>query len=331
MIASFEPIWRAMEQQAQERPGHGLLRRRISSSVDDGLFLAYDPEAGARVFLIEVTGRARRRATTQDWGKVSLARLHIEGSPGEVLALSIRDQTFQDVFTALTTDLYTHLSPLHGQPEAGRVLEERLEMWRKLFENTDSGLGWEAQRGLFGELHFMRRHLLDHWDASDSVDAWYGPEHGLHDFSLTHGTVEVKVSGRREPRAIKISGEDQLNPAGRPALHVYYVELDATETTGETLPELVDHVRAILAQKGGMNTFAQKLVKAGYRDADRHLYPQRHTPGDEHLFEITDSFPKIIHPPQGVFAVQYSVLLSACLQFATEITPRVRTMTAVNA
>ncbi len=52
-MTGFERLWKEMETNLGER-SYGLLRRRLTTERDDGLFVGIDPASGQRLFLVDL-------------------------------------------------------------------------------------------------------------------------------------------------------------------------------------------------------------------------------------------------------------------------------------
>ncbi|WP_157173957.1 PD-(D/E)XK motif protein [Rhodococcus sp. JVH1] len=106
------------------------------------------------------------------------------------------------------------------------------------------GLPHEKQVGLFGELIVLLS-IAQHYNSSDAVAAWRGPDREEHDFGLPDSDVEVKTT-LSEQRAHWISSLTQLQPTVERALYLLSIQItSAANSTGATLAELVESVREL--------------------------------------------------------------------------------------
>ena len=65
-------------------------------------------------------------------------------------------------------------------------------------------------RGLFSELHVLRRLYSGTVAQEVAMDAWCGPDDSHQDFIFGNRAIEVKSLSGRERSSIRISSEDQL-------------------------------------------------------------------------------------------------------------------------
>ena len=153
---------------------------------------------------------------------------------------------------------------------AHTALARAVELWDTLVAQI-ALLSEERQAGLFGELLFLER--LAGAGIPNSVTAWVGPDRQAHDFRLGDVEFEVKTTSGTK-RMHTINGLGQLSPSAGCDLYLISLQLTDAGTGGETLPELVDRLRAALphADLKGLDT---RLEAAGYVESHRLHYGRR--------------------------------------------------------
>ena len=326
--ASLPAAWEALLADAASARGHGLLVRRVAPHAAADLHVAVERPAGARVLLVRLP-RQEAETAAVDLGCAGIeVRLYQLGAgthddPG--VGVRLADDGFADLFAPLAGDLVGHLAALPRAADAGPALIERLLRWRKLLERVGpDGLGQEAQRGLYGELRFMRDHLVPAVGAGRALDAWEGPGGADQDFQLGRVAVEAKTTVGRAPGQIAVSSERQLDTTGLDLLVLYYLALDARAGAGENLPAAVDSVRAALAGTPAARArFEERLIEAGFLEAHRHRYERTgYTVRSEAFFIVRDDFPRLTERdlPRGVGGVRYSISVAECARFAETAT-----------
>jgi hypothetical protein len=320
-MTGFERLWKEMETNLGER-SYGLLRRRLTTERDDGLFVGIDPASGQRLFLVDLPQGidfANRRLPR--WTEVQVERFVLEPHPLRVrVKIGLADVRFADVFGAFAEDLYRALRSLEPGPQVSMALEERLEKWNRFFrEHGPEGLNEEEQRGLFGELLVLRRHVLPHLPGIKGTRTWNGPGGADHDFQLPGGCVEAKTVGMRPAKSFHISNERQLDESDCKSLYLYWANLELSES-GESLPHLVDEIRGMLkTDKFAMDTFEQKLLMAGYLDVHAPNYRWRYRILEEALCRVQNGFPRITNPANGISFVRYDLAVEACRPFQVDV------------
>src|SRR5262249_27739282 len=128
-------------------------------------------------------------------------------------------------------------------------LLERLRRWQKFLAARATELSVSRQRGLFGELHVLQHWILPEFGAAGAVSCWRAPQAAHQDFQFPNGAVEVKTTIEKQPQAVRITSERQLDDVGVRALFLFVVVLDerVTETPGpvdgESLPGIIAELR----------------------------------------------------------------------------------------
>jgi len=242
-----------------------------------------------------------------------------------LLNLVLVDKQFKDVFDTLIADV---LSAVINETDIKVILKNysnRLIKWQSLFERfKQQGLTPEDQRGLFGELFFLRKFLQINSDFQNIVASWTGPEKQIRDFQSGSWAVEVKTTHGNNHQKVQISSERQLDTTNLEDLFLYHISLEQQQNSGETLNDIVDSVIDILsAEMIALNKFKSKIYEVGYFDLQRHLYENigYHIRQDE-FYKVENDFPRIEENDirTGVGDVKYSIILTQCTPFATSET-----------
>jgi len=246
--------------------------------------------------------------------------IHVGGNRHH-LCLSLRSTEQESVFKALCSDLVSSLNHCDNPERREKAIRESLDRWSLFFMNTEPlGLSASRQRGLFAELIWIH-HLLECGIAPQmALEAWKGCERRYQDVDLKGRVVEIKSTITKEPRIVKISNERQLDPRGLLSLHMYVLTLHIVEGGGSTLTETIKKVRAgLVGYDGAQRSFTEKLIKAGYHDVHSVNYTDQYIIKKEELFVIRDNFPRIVDLPPGTGDLNYSVVLSDCQPYLTEL------------
>lgn len=233
----------------------------------------------------------------------------------------LKEPRFADVFTALADDLARRVAAAAGPAEQARVFLGQLARWQKFLSASQEGLRDEEQRGLWGELHFLRAHLLPALGA-DAVSGWKGWEKAHQDFQFVSGAAEVKTTLAKRPQVVRITSERQLDSSGWRALFLHVIALEPRDGGGETLPALVASFRAALAGEAtALEAFEDGLLAYGYLDAHAGRYVERgYLVRSEATFHVRRGFPRLVEKdlPTGVGEVSYGLSVAALDTFAIE-------------
>lgn len=153
------------------------------------------------------------------------------------------------------------------------------------------GLSEDQQLGLAGELLTFVA-LADTEGVDSALEAWMGPLGEEHDFALSTGDVEVKVT-LGERRQHWISSLTQLIPTPGRKLYVLSIQLTpAGGGAGWSLPMLADRARRL--NESQASAVQLRLDGMGYRTNDADLYVSRWTLRSAPEFYLVDEqFPVI--------------------------------------
>jgi hypothetical protein len=235
------------------------------------------------------------------------------------IRLSLEQGENRDIFVTVCADLVKGLDGCTTNDGRRREIADFLTRWSSFFERHGlEGLSFEEQRGLYGELWWLRNMARAGTDPMTAVTSWKGCERGYQDFETTGHAVEVKTTMMKEPRKVQINNERQLDSRALLSLHLFVLTVTKTPTAGETLPDLVQSLRDILSERPVAYAFEKSLGKAGYLDVHADLYRTAYSFTKEELFQVTEGFPRITDMPQGLGDLHYTVVLSACMNFACE-------------
>lgn len=329
----IEELWRALDADVPKGNAgkSGWLLRLARPASACPLFVAVELQTQRRAVFIRLA-RAdvpARRYWPRCKGLEALA-VEIDGSAH--FGVALKEPRFADVFTALVEDLVRRVSEAAPGPEQGKTFLNQFTRWQKFLEATIEGLSPERQRGLWGELYFLRVCLLPAFGPSTAVGAWQGSQAAHQDFLMPGGAVEVKTTAGKVPHRFQVASERQLDERGLPALSVYHLALAVREGAGESLPEMIAALRKALADDAAATEeFEDSLLAAGYLDTHAAHYEGRgFTVREANIFTVRKGFPHLTETdlPDGVGEVCYIVDVEACRPFASEIDSLLATLGA---
>lgn len=239
---------------------------------------------------------------------------------GFAFVLGLKERSQAEIFETLCRDVVAAGEAGVTRNDALSRALQRTRRWHHLLRGGRlGGLTVEEQRGLVGELAFLRE-LVSGFGPDTAIEAWAGPNGSAKDFELIGACVEVKTRRAAAKPFIAISSEDQLADVAGNRLFLRVVNVESA-----VLPEglsLHDHVRMtaeLFEQDGGaFEAWEDTLYSTGY-DAENSYDDRRWLLGATTIYEVVDGFPRISVPlVQGVESVQYSVSLDACEPFKLE-------------
>lgn len=316
----IKQIWAQLEANSAAVPGLFKLRYSDTSKCDVFLGIKF-PETHRMLILKVPLTIGKEFHFRYEFRGLKFDKIYDpDDSKYILLNLVLVDKQFKDVFDTLVADV---LSAVINETEIKVILKNysnRLIRWQNLFERfKQQGLTLEEQRGLFGELFFLRKFLLVSSDFQNVVTSWIGTEKQIRDFQFGRWSVEVKTTHGNNHQKIHISSERQLDTRNLDNLFVNHLSLDVRQQSGETLNQLVDAVTEILTRDfTAFNQFRNKLIETGFFDHHRPLYAETgYFIRQEMFYKVENNFPRIEERDirAGVGDVKYSIVVSQCSEF----------------
>ena len=316
---SFEALWLEMEGAAVAQSG--VLRRRVLPEAACDLFVGIEHPSRRRALLLrlpQVETPALESAPQARGVDMRIGRLPDDPADCTSVVLALADAACRDIFSVLVDDIAAHVGAAATARAAVEQFLSRFARWQAFLERFGpDGLSESAQRGLFGELWFLRSYLLPL--GSGTVGAWMGPKMAPQDFHLPGLAVEVKTTTSKQHQKLRIAGERQLETSAALRIIVFHLSLDAHRDTGLSLVELVAEIRAQLATAPlALTTFNEGLLEAGYLDVQAPRYSRTgYIERERHFFEVRGDFPRIVGADlrAGVGDVFYSISVAECLHY----------------
>ncbi len=305
----------------------GLLFRRYSGAVKPDVYVALQhPE---KFLCVYVAINKNTEVNISNFSNLQEIQVDLFASPNEVdkniLIFKLLNFEHKDIFAVLCEDLIASISEETNEKRIIREVLNRFEKWKSLFNKIGlQGLKPEEQRGLFGELYFLRKYLRTTNNFLPLINTWTGTEKQIRDFQSGSWAVEVKTTHGNNHQKVQISSERQLDTTNLENLFLYHISLEQQQNSGETLNDIVDSVIEILREEMiALNKFKSKIYEVGYFDLQRHLYENigYHIRQDE-FYKVENDFPRIEENDirTGVGDVKYSIILTQCTPFATSET-----------
>lgn len=239
---------------------------------------------------------------------------------GSAFVLGLKERSQVEIFETLCRDVVEAGETGANHDEALSRALQRTRRWYHLLRGGKvSGLSVEGQRGLVGELDFVRE-LVASFGPETAIEAWTGPTGSAKDFEFIGCCVEVKARRVAATPFVAISSEDQLADVQGCRLCLRVVNVASA-----ILPEgqsLHDHVRATAAlfeaDGTAFEAWEERLYSTGY-DPENAYDDRRWLLGGKADYGVKEGFPRISSPlASGVSNVRYSIALGACEPFKLE-------------
>jgi hypothetical protein len=316
----IKQIWAQLESSKSLTPG--LFKIRYSDESKCDVFLGIKFPENYRILIIRTPfSIGKEFGFKYEFKGLKFDKIYDPDNPEYILLnLVLTNNQFKDIFDSLVADIVNNII---NEEEIKVILKNytnRLTKWQSLFEQfNQQGLTSEEQRGLYGELFFLRKFLQNNSNPSKIITSWVGCEKQIRDFQYGGWGVEVKTTQGNNHQKINVSSERQLDTSNIANLFLFHLSMEERLQAGETLNQLVDSVKEILSSDLiSLNRLTSKLFEAGYFDQHSHFYDNAgYFIRQETFYKVEESFPRIEEKDirNGVGDVKYSIILSQCSAF----------------
>jgi hypothetical protein len=315
----IEDLWKALESDAAagKTGASGWLVRLARPAASCPLFVGLELASRRRAVLLRLPSASV--PTRRHWPSCKgLEPLAVAVGGTAHFGVALKEPRFADVFTALAEDLVRRVADAGDPAAQTSAFLGQLTRWQKFLSASFDGLSEKGQRGLWGELHFLREHLLPTIGAA-AINSWKGGERAHQDFQFKSSAVEVKTTLGKKPQVVRITSERQLDDSEWAALFLNVIALDVRDGSGETLPQMVASLRAkLVVDTAAREQFEDELLTIGYLDVHAARYADRgYTVRAVGFFRVGPKFPSLVEAdmPVGVGDTNYALSVAACEPF----------------
>jgi len=318
-MIDLNDLWSQLSSESKSQQRQGTLKKSIFRKV--GLSIGYDTKDNKKLLLLDIESEGMINDAHFPQWEGTLIETRKTGENSHVIALKLLNEDYISIFNSLITDLLEKIKDAKSNREAVTCFADTLYEWYEFFKKHGiKVLSENRQRGIYGELYFIKNHLLYRMDAMKALNSWQGHELKHHDFSFPNGVLEVKTTIRKAHKKVKIASEKQLDNTGFPHLYLYCITLNMDSNNGQSLVELVQELEDHFSQFPNVGVlFNNFLINTGYlTDHEKYYQRNKYIFKQEFLFDVGDDFPKITDPPEGVGDVQYSLMIGSVLPYQIE-------------
>lgn len=326
-MTNFDQLWNELESEAGALSGPGTLKRRINDGGQCAMFLGIRHPGHRRAFIMHVPKDIAPLPEVLPVSKGFFSDVLIAGDEERdedaSIILSAARSDYHEIFSVICNDLFMKLRASPSSRELVKAFLNRVHLWQIFFEKQDgTGLSDQAQKGLYGELHFLKYFLLPLGAGDETLRYWMGSAGRQHDFQLGTLAVEVKTSAAKQHQTLRIASEQQLDDSLVQRLYLFHLSVSLIENSPATLPALIDEIRKTLSDSvSAIDFFDNLLLERGFSDAHRELYERTgYSIRSSGVYEVRDEFPRITEDDlrAGVGDVGYSISLDGCSDYAVD-------------
>lgn len=312
----IKQIW--LEQESTS--GKNVVKKRIDSVPGLNCFIGLIGMTGARMFQMELDSATPvHKNFLRKFRGVEIQAIPFSHSQTEYTIILL-EKELTDIFTMFIEDIIEKLNHVTESQQALTLINQRVNYWKKLFSRaTGELLSAEKQRGLFGELFFLRLLMQNSSNHKEAMLSWRGVESSNQDFAKNKNAVEIKTTRANNP-SVHISNEQQLDFTEWDFLFLGLISV--TETTGnqnslaaiiEEIKDLVNHDTELIRE------FETRLEHAGISSDMNENYDEiSYSVNNRRFFRIQDGFPLILKGnlhSEAIYNVKYQIDISSCNSF----------------
>ncbi|WP_302951173.1 PD-(D/E)XK motif protein [Holdemania filiformis] len=225
------------------------------------------------------------------------------------ISFTLMDRKQEDVFIIMAGDIIEYSNVDTDDIALLKVLR-RYNAWLKLLDHKcDAVLGSNTQKGLIGELLFLKEKIETGMLPSEALIGWDGPEGADQDFVYAECWYEIKSTGASSTE-IFISSVEQLDRDDEGELVVYRIDKCAPDQPKSfTLYGLVHAIIDLISRLGeNPDELVLKLGSAGYIDMKE--YDKQHfSMSSKQIYSVNNTFPKIRRKeiPNEIINMEYRI------------------------
>ena len=227
------------------------------------------------------------------------------------------------VFFTFCANLIDAVTDIYDEQKALYALKKRYITWKTMFRRDSANkLSREVLQGLFGELYFMKKYMLDHFGAAVAVQAWSGPDFKSKDYAVDTEWFEVKTVGANTT-TVHISSLAQLSSDHDGHLIVVKAESMSDQfSNGESsIEELFKYIFAQINDETAEGIFLSKLSAFGFDSSDES-FMSKFDVKSMTSYKVSGEFPRLtekdITRPE-ICDVSYSLIMNSLKDYKEDL------------
>ncbi|WP_256758444.1 PD-(D/E)XK motif protein [Cohnella sp. WQ 127256] len=324
-MTEYKQIWSELDQDKRIKENKELLARLVTDRSEIKIFFATEGYLGHRYILIKLPNKWSNDIVQNlpIWKGISIEQASmniLDHNISWYLIIKNNFEEIKNIFEAFIGNVCDNLLQADEEVKILEIVEQTLSHWKSFFEEYGfTGLSDSAQRGLYGELWFLRCLIKESpLSTVKLVERWKGPNRKTHDFSNKSIAVEIKTSTAKKHHKFQVSGEKQLDDRGLKKLYLVFLSFAEMESTGESLNGIIEWLIVSLdAFPAAQNLFKEKLFQVGYSIAHSSLYTTGFINREVRTFLVQEGFPRLLSEnlPDGLGDLTYSVAVASCRDY----------------
>ena len=227
------------------------------------------------------------------------------------------------VFFTFCANLIDAVTDIYDEQKALYALKKRYITWKTMFRRDSANkLSREVLQGLFGELYFMKKYMLNRFGAAVAVQAWSGPDFKSKDYAVDTEWFEVKTVGANTT-TVHISSLAQLSSDHDGHLIVVKAEAMSDQfSNGESsIEELFNYIFAQINDETAEGIFLSKLSAFGFDSSDES-FMSKFDVKSMTSYKVSGDFPRLtekdITRPE-ICDVSYSLIINSLKDYKEDL------------
>lgn len=315
-LTDLTQIWTDQESTS----GKNVVKKQIDSIPALNCYIGLIGGTGARMFQLEMNiTKSVHENFLRKFRGVEIQAIPLSNFKTEYTIILL-DKELTEIFTMFIDDIIEKLSQVTESQQALTIINQRVNHWKMLFSRASGELlSFEKQRGLFGELYFLRLLLQNSSNYYEIIQSWRGAESSNQDFAKEKIAVEIKTT-KANNLSVYISNEQQLDYTAWENLFLGLFSV--TETTGRlnSLTGIIDEIKGLFNHDLELvREFETRLENAGVsREMIENYNDISYSVNNMKFFHIQDGFPVILRgnlQNDSIYNVKYQIDLSSCSSF----------------
>lgn len=310
-MISFEQVFSSL---ADELAGN---QKRLTVSSALGVYYGLSKDGNLRLAFLSVAPAPKMEST-----KLLKVTQGAESEKVYWTCFDLLQHDAQKVFYTFCENLVEAVTGIADEQKALQQLKKRYITWKTMFKR-DSGnnVSAEVLQGLFGELYFLKKYMLEKYEPAIAIQAWSGPDGRSKDFAVGTEWYEIKTVGANSPN-VRISSLAQLSSEYDGHLIVLKTERmsDQFDNGEACVHDLFKYILSVINDEMVEGIFLSKLSSFGY-DISDESYTAKFDVKSMTSYKVSDGFPRITEQDIQrieICDVGYSLILNALKPYAED-------------
>lgn len=229
----------------------------------------------------------------------------------------------ENVFIAFCENIVNSISYTTTEDQAYLAIRKQYAKWKALFRNS-SGVIFTKEyiQGLFGELFFLSRFMIETYGIERAIKSWSGVDGTSKDFSIETSWYELKTIGTKSP-VVQISSISQLDSDSEGRLVINKVEAMSDEYNGVDccIKSLFNSISNRIIDEELETIFAEKIASTNIFSNDKAVN-MKFAVQSTSFYKVDDDFPKLTRKNVGfseINDVQYSLSVESLKKYEVNL------------